>query len=101
MKPNIVTAMVDGQEQYLRETVSALYAVSLLGSFMHAAPRQESTVELAVGGLAALAPHRLAAIVWYSQGREHRMRVLGRLPTGDVLPPDLAGARQPVLLPTA
>jgi hypothetical protein len=91
MKPNVVPAPANGPETDLRETVSALYAVALLGSFMHAAPHQEDSAELTVGGLAALAPQRLVAVAWYPEGPDHPMRILGRYPNGDAFEPGLAG----------
>jgi|GEM_PF-2407795 len=90
MTRNVVPATTE-EAAGLRETASSLYAVALLGSFMHAAARQEDIAELALGGLAALAPHRLVAVAWYPQGPERPMRVAGRHATGDGLVPGLAG----------
>lgn len=79
-------------EEALREQVAALYAVVLLGSFMHAARRQEDAAELAAGGLAALARARLAAVAWYDDDPVRRCRLVGRcggthgIPTSMVRP---------------
>ncbi len=95
-----------GEGDQQRETSAALYGVALLGSFMHAAPRSEDTAELAVGGLAALAPGRLVAVAWYSDRSDHLPHVLGRYTNAETIPGPLADflarycARLPVSRPS-
>jgi DNA-binding PucR family transcriptional regulator len=79
-----------GEGDQQRETSAALYGVALLGSFMHAAPRSEDTAELAVGGLAALAPGRLVAVAWYSDRSDLLPHVLGRYTNAETIPGPLA-----------
>lgn len=61
-----------------QETVAALNAVVMLGSFMHAAPSSGNTAELAAGGLAALTRLPLAAVAWYADGPDGPLTVTGR-----------------------
>jgi DNA-binding PucR family transcriptional regulator len=95
-----------GEGDQQRETSAALYGVALLGSFMHAAPRSEDTAELALGGLAALAPGHLVAVAWYSDRSDHLPHVLGRYTNADAIPGSLADflagycARLPVSRPS-
>lgn len=89
MNPEIVPAAA-GADEHQRETSAALYGVALLGSFMHAAPRPGDTAELAVGGLAALAPGRLVAVAWYPDRSDRLPQVLGRYSSAETIPPALA-----------
>ncbi len=89
MSPGIVPAP-GGDERQQRETSAALYGVALLGSFMHAALRPEGTAELAVGGLAALAPGRLVAVAWYPDHSDRLPHVLGRYTNAETIPGALA-----------
>jgi sugar diacid utilization regulator len=96
----------EGEEQQLRESVAALYAVVLLGSFMHAAARQEDTAELAAGGLSALTRAPLAAVAWYPEGPTRPLRIVGRSAGTQGIPADLTHSlarfceRLPVLRPS-
>lgn len=89
LNPEITPAAHGGDDQQ-RETSAALYGVALLGSFMHAAPRPEDTVELAVGGLAALAPGRFVAVAWHPDRSDHLPHVLGRYTDAQTIPGPLA-----------
>ena len=89
MNPDTILTARSGDDQQ-RETSAALYGVALLGSFMHAAPRSEDTVELTVGGLAALAPERLVAVAWYPDRSDRLPRVLGRSASAEPIPGALA-----------
>ena len=78
----------DGQ---VRETIAGLHAVVLLGSFMHSSPQQQTTAELAAGGLAAIARVPLAAVAWYPEGSGEQMRLTGRYAGRQPIPVRLAG----------
>jgi hypothetical protein len=71
--------LAPGEDPSLHETVTALHAVVMLGSFMHAAPDSEKTAELAAGGLAALTRLPLATVAWYADGPLGSLRVAGRV----------------------
>jgi hypothetical protein len=77
----------DGQ---VRETIAGLHAVVLLGSFMHSSPQQQTTAELAAGGLAAIARVPLAAVAWYPEGSGEQMRLTGRYAGKQPIPVRLA-----------
>src|SRR5258708_38987866 len=75
----------------VRETIAGLHAVVLLGSFMHSSPQQQTTAELAAGGLAAIARVPLAAVAWYPEGSGEQMRLTGRYAGKQPIPVRLAG----------
>lgn len=81
------TTSEDGQG---RETIAGLHAVVLLGSFMHSSPQQQTTAELAAGGLAAIARVPLAAVAWYPEGSGEQMRLTGRYAGKQPIPARLA-----------
>lgn len=76
MPPRLQVAA--GEDHGLRETVAGLYALVMLGSFMHAISDSDKTAELAVGGLVALTHLPLTGVAWYPDGADSEPQVVVR-----------------------